>query len=332
MNFQRIKSFFSNFFTGKNPDNKVFINQKLGDYEKSYKFEKLVESELNMAYLERGEGKNVILFLHGMTEDALNWFYSMEFLYIKSKDFRLIAVDLPGFGQTKGADLKIELDFYANAVKEFLDKKKIEKVMLVGHSMGGHTALLFYKYFPDMVDSIALAANAGFRRVGDFTSKILKALPVPGLFLKNVSLLDWFKLLNNNAVLQNLEYFKKIMYELVMSRKNSLTEFFIERNYERLVDDGLDRINITKKAMDAMMESKYFIDDILSDLEIPVAFIWGEDDYLVPLRYAYKGYDLIKHENKELFVFKKTGHYTLLERPREFAEVLFKFCMKYKIK
>jgi pimeloyl-ACP methyl ester carboxylesterase len=131
--------------------------------------------------------------------------------------------------------------------------------------------------------------------------------------------------MGNKTVLKNKTYFREVMYEMAFVRKNRLTEYFIERNYNKLIEEGLDRVNIIKKSMNAMLDMNMYIDDKLPEIKVPVCFVWGEDDQLVPIRYGYKGYDLIPHDNKKFFVFQKTGHYPSMERPRDFAEVIFKF-------
>lgn len=324
MLLKSIKKIFHKITNTKKSE--IFNYKRLNQYEKSYEFIELDYAKV--AYLERGNGKNIVLFLHGMTEDALNWFYTMEYLYIKNSGFTLVAIDLPGFGQTEvNNDFKINIDNFIQLIRDFIEKKGYEKVTLVGHSLGGQTAALFAHGQPEYVEKLILVDTAGFKRFSTVTSEFFRAMKVPGNLLKKITLFDLLKLLLNNPIFQNKEYYQKIMYEIVMSRKNSLTDYFIERNYKKLSAEGLDRLHAMKQSMDTMLDSQIYIDDKLPELKIPVCFIWGEEDHLVPIRYGYKGYDLISHENKNFYVFRKTGHYPLLERPRDFSEAVFKFVL-----
>lgn len=326
--WSKIKNFFIKIFKiNKEPKKEtLFINRQLGHYAKDFQF--LSVQDYEVAYLERGEGSDTILFLHGMTEDALNWFYTMEYLFIKSASFKLLAIDLPGFGQTKTPDnFKISIDKYVEVVLGFLEEKNIESVTFIGHSLGGQTAANFAYLYPHKVKQLILVDAAGIRRFGSMAAGFFQALPIPGKLLKQFAFFDWFKMMGSETLLKDKKYFQKMMYEIAMTRKNSLTEFFIDRSYQHLLEGGLNRVNAIKEAMDAMLESQFYIDEKLSTLSCPVDFIWGEDDQMIPVKYGYQGYDMIKHDKKKFYVFRKTGHYPLLERPRDFSETVFKFLM-----
>jgi pimeloyl-ACP methyl ester carboxylesterase len=305
---------------------RLFINKSLTQYEKDHKL--LQTKNFQLSYLERGNGPKTIVFLHGMSEEALNWFYTMEYFFIKSNKYRLLALDLPGYGNSTFLQptMDISIKNYVLALNEFLEEKKIPSVMLVGHSLGAQTAAFFTCAYPDKVNKLVLVASAGIRRFNALSSGLFKSIPMPGTLLKNVSYLDWIKLMTTNSIfLKDINYFKKMMYDMVMTRQNNLTEYFIELNYHKLKKNGLERVNVLKKSMDAMLDSDNYIDDKLPQITAPVCFIWGEKDRMIPIKYGFKGFDLIKHERKKIYVFKKTGHYPLIERPRDFAEVLYKF-------
>lgn len=314
--------FFRKFFPEKK--DKFFINRQMSSYEERYQSIELGSRKI--AYLQKGEGKKNILFLHGMTEDALNWFYAMEYLYIRSSGYSMWAIDLPYWGKTEvPVSEKLDIQNYVNLIKDFLDHLEIKKVILVGHSLGGQTAVNFASQYPDYVEKIILTSTAGIRRVGILTSGLFKAMPIPGHIMHQTGILDWFKIMSSGTLLKDKHYFYKAMYDMVMIRRNSITDFFTERNFQRLSSQGLTRVTIIKDAMNTMMDSHYYIEEKLSKLQCPVCLIWGEKDKLVPVRIGFQCYDLIPHSNKRIYVFKKTGHYSVLERPRDFSESLFKF-------
>ncbi|HOJ50889.1 MAG TPA: alpha/beta hydrolase [Spirochaetota bacterium] len=281
-----------------------------------------------IGYIEVGEGENNVLFLHGMTEDSLNWFYTIEYINIRSKNFKLIAIDLPGFGKSSVIG-DISIPNYALAVKEFLSLKNIEKTTIVGHSLGGQVAVIFANYFKDMVDSIILVATAGMKRFDSITTRLLKSLPIPGAVLHRISLIDLYKfILSNDRLLNSNEYFRKLLYEIGMTQKNKLTDIIINRNFKYFKEHGINRVNIVKKSIEAMLDERYYINDKFKDLKMPIFLIWGEKDYLVPERYGREILNLINHESKELFILKNTGHYPMIERPKDFTAIIFKILTK----
>lgn len=331
--WRKIKYFFQNLFGRLRPEKRerIFITRQLSSYEESYLFMQLPYAKV--AYLERGEkGNEKILFLHGMTESAMNWFYTMEYLLVKSNRFHLIAIDLPGFGKTEINIQKVSrLSEYIRLIKDFLDQKGWEKVTLVGHSLGGQTAGLFAYHFPERVNKLILVDSAGLRRFPGITSSLMKAMPIPGNLLKQVSLLDWVKILANSSFMKDEKYFRKMMYETAMVQKNTITEYFISKNHQKLIQDGVTRVQVIKNAMDAMLEKSSYIDEKIKELKMPICFIWGEKDLLVPLKYGITAYESIPHDKKKIYVFKKTGHYPPLERPRDFADIIYRFLTETEI-
>jgi len=110
---------FRKFFPEKK--DKLFINRQLPTYENYYQQAEI--EPYSIAYLEKGGGKKNILFLHGMTEDALNWFYCMEYLFIRSNSYRMYAIDLPYWGKTVvPANEPLDIMNNVKLVKDFLDK------------------------------------------------------------------------------------------------------------------------------------------------------------------------------------------------------------------
>lgn len=106
----------------------------------------------SVAYLDTGTGESVFLLLHGFAGDRDNW---CRFATRLQRDYRCIAVDLPGFGETPAASpeetvLSCQVDFLV----QFLDHLKVRSVHVVGVSMGGHLAFLLAGRHPDRVRSV----------------------------------------------------------------------------------------------------------------------------------------------------------------------------------
>ena len=128
-------------------------------------------------YNEAGEG-HPLLLLHGSGPGATGWSNFGPNLEALSRDFRVIAADMPGWG--KSSPVSYEERDHVTAVLHLLDALGIEKVALVGNSMGGATTLKFSAVHPERVSHlITMGAGAGGARLfspGDGPSEGLKIL------------------------------------------------------------------------------------------------------------------------------------------------------------
>ena len=73
-----------------------------------------------------------------------------------SKDFTLIKIDLPGHGKSKVYQEIHTVELMAEKVKEVIDFLKLEKINLLGHSLGGYVSLAFSEKFPEILESMTL--------------------------------------------------------------------------------------------------------------------------------------------------------------------------------
>jgi pimeloyl-ACP methyl ester carboxylesterase len=97
-------------------------------------------------YDNYGGGKQAIVLIHGWTCDATFWQANIPAL---AAAMRVIAVDLPGHGQSdKPEKFTYSMDAFANAVNAVLTHAKVERAVLVGHSMGVPVVRQFYKSYP----------------------------------------------------------------------------------------------------------------------------------------------------------------------------------------
>lgn len=100
-----------------------------------------------------GNGKKPLVLLHGFMENNTIW-SDMENHF--SKDFTLIKIDLPGHGKSEIHNSVNSMDFMAEKVKEVIDSLHLNKINLLGHSMGGYTSLAFAEKFPELLESLTL--------------------------------------------------------------------------------------------------------------------------------------------------------------------------------
>jgi len=117
----------------------------LGSVSKAQTLEKMTakqitirEEKVEINYFQQGQGDTTLLFLHGWCINATYWKNQIEYF---SKNYRVYAIDLPGFSKSKAERTKWTIEEYANDVTAFIDTMRLKNVVIIGHSMAGEVML-----------------------------------------------------------------------------------------------------------------------------------------------------------------------------------------------
>jgi len=114
--------------------------------------------EGNIAYIEGGKGE-VLILLHGFGANKDNWVRLAKHL---TKDYYIIAPDLPGFGNSfKNINLNYDVDYQVARLNAFISKLEITKFHIAGNSMGGYIAGNYAATYPEKVMSLWLLDTLG---------------------------------------------------------------------------------------------------------------------------------------------------------------------------
>lgn len=113
-------------------------------------------------YKSFGKGKEALVLIHGWTCNLENWRDQIPEL---SKRNRVIAVDLPGHGQSDKPEIAYTMDLFANAIDAVMRDAKVDHAVLVGHSMGTPVARQFYRKYPQKTLAIVIV-DGGLRLFG----------------------------------------------------------------------------------------------------------------------------------------------------------------------
>jgi len=123
------------------------------------KTQRLCNSQMRVSYLEAGEGAPLVL-IHGVGMNAESWFPQIETL---SAHFRVIAVDMPGHGESEAFSRPVALPDYVAWLAEFLEQRPETRFAVAGHSMGALIAAGLAIDQPQMV-SHAIVMSGVYRR------------------------------------------------------------------------------------------------------------------------------------------------------------------------
>jgi len=107
---------------------------------------------MQLHFKEYGHGGGAVILLHGLFGSSDNW----HFIAVRlSKDFRVFSLDQRNHGESPHSD-EMSYPLMAGDVAEFLDARKIETAAVIGHSLGGKTAMQFALQFPARVEKLVV--------------------------------------------------------------------------------------------------------------------------------------------------------------------------------
>nr|CAA6803080.1 MAG: Alpha/beta hydrolase [uncultured Thiotrichaceae bacterium] len=270
-----------------------------------------LSEDLRVAYVDEGTNDRVLLFVHGLGSSLQAWNKNIETL---KKDYRCIALDLPGYGQSSMGDYSFKTTFFGETVLAFMKKLELENVVLVGHSMGGHTAIQTVLANDENVEKLVLVAPAGFEVFIEGESQFLKNYFTPTLV----------KSATKEQVAKNVEInFHKMPDD---------AQFMID---DRLALEHTPAFEayceMIPKCIAGMLDEPVF--DQLSTIKIPTLILFGENDGLIPNRYLHPALNPAQvatngHEqitNSKLILLPETGHFVQWEQAAKFNEYLVAF-------
>jgi len=249
-----------------------------------------------------GDGP-VLLFVHGLSGNWQNWLLNIPAFMDR---YRVIAPDLPGFGGSDMPAGEISIHGYARVLDRLCDELGIERVLLVGNSMGGFVGAELALSFPTRVDKLVLVSAAGI--------SIEHQRRQPLLTLARLASIG-----TERQVAQ--------ANDLVVRRRRArrLGMQLVFRYPERLSAPlAWELIQGTNKpgflpALEALLD--YSFRDRLAEIEMPVLIVWGCNDMLVPVGDAERFQRLIG-PNAHKVIFEDTGHCPMIERPSRFNALL----------
>ena len=119
------------------------------------------ENEAKIRYQEFGTEnteKTPLLFLHGYGGMIEHWDLNIpEF----AREHKIYAMDLIGFGKSQKPNVRYCLELFASQIETFLLLKKLDRVIIVGHSMGAASAVYFAHHQPEKVKALVLVNPSG---------------------------------------------------------------------------------------------------------------------------------------------------------------------------
>lgn len=125
----------------------------------AHRAEWLTANDTQLRTLRAGRGDTTLFLIHGFGESLFTWRAVVDPL---AAHYRVVAVDLPGFGGSNKPDASYSVDSMTARLSNFLDRHIQGPVIVVGHSMGGQLAAALALARPDRISAAVLIAPAGY--------------------------------------------------------------------------------------------------------------------------------------------------------------------------
>ena len=260
----------------------------------------------NYVDIGSGDGDPVVL-VHGLGGQWQNWLENIPRL---AESRRVVAMDLPGFGLTPESedDEEITITRYGHWVNELADRLGLEKVDLVGNSMGGYIAAEVAIQFPERVSRLVLVSAAGISSAETIQAPILTFGRIAAALAANS--VTRYRYLAARPITRHISLALVARHPRLL-KADLAYEGFFKGGGKPGFDDAL------RASLD------YDFRDRLPDVKVPTLIVWGERDSIIPTRDADEFERVIEDSRK--IVMEDCGHIPMAERPQTFNDLLVEF-------
>ncbi|WP_394558967.1 alpha/beta fold hydrolase [Aquipseudomonas alcaligenes] len=249
---------------------------------------------LTIHYYDGGpSGGETLVMIHGFGANRDNW---LRFARHFSQRYRVIALDLPGFGESDKPDVNYDVASQTARLHAFVQALGISKPHLIGNSMGGHIAALYAARYPDQVASVALLDNAGILspRKSEMFAMLEDGKPNP-------------------LVVRKAEDFDALM-RFVFANPPPLPES-LKRHFAA---QSMANQQQHDRIFTQLRERYVPLEPELPKIQVPALVLWGDQDRVLDISSIEVMKPLLKKPT--IVVMKDCGHAPMLERPEETAQ------------
>jgi pimeloyl-ACP methyl ester carboxylesterase len=255
--------------------------------------------------VDTGGSGPAMVFIHGLGGAWQNWLLTIP-AFMGSH--RVVAPDLPGFGQSQMPAEEISVKGYARIVDALLDELGVETAVVVGNSMGGFVAAELTLSFSTRVERLALVSAAGLSIESYRRTPLLTGARV---WAESAT---WMGVRSDSVIIR--PRMRRLGLQIVVRYPEKLSA---PLTYELIQGTGTPGF---MPALSALLDYSYR--EHLARIEVPVLVVWGRNDMLVPRGDARLYVELIG-DNARREMFEDTGHLPMIERPTRFNALLADF-------
>jgi pimeloyl-ACP methyl ester carboxylesterase len=257
------------------------------------KWAELDNNKIHYYDIGNTKAKNALVLIHGWTCSADFWKENLNAF----PGYRVIALDLPGHGQSDKPKVNYSMEYFARAVDAVMKKAGVKKAVLAGHSMGTPIARQFYRLYPERTLGIVIVDGA----LRTFFPKAMADSFV-------AQLRTGYK---DNAA--------KFVDGMLMAVKDDALRNYIRNSMLATPD------YVAISAMEGMADEKIWTED---KINVPVLAVMAPSPFWPP---DVKDIFTSIAPNIDFQMWSGVSHFLHMEKPREFNEQVGSFIVKNKL-
>ena len=262
----------------------------------------------DIAYRMAGEGPTLLL-IHGLAGSSRTWRAVMPQL---AQECRVLAPDLRGHGESAKPVGDYSLGGFAAMLRDLLGALDIDRVTVVGQSLGGGIAMQLAYQHPELAERLVLVGSGGLGREVNW---MLRALTLPGSEYVMPAVFPGFVREFGDRVSRVVEKLGwqaprvAEMWQAYSSLSHVEHRAAFVRTLRAVIDPGGQAINAT--------------DRLYLASAMPTLIVWGDADPMIPVAHAYAAHEAMPGSRLE--IFEGVGHFPHAEQPDRFARILLDF-------
>lgn len=231
-----------------------------------------------------------IVILHGWNLSGAKFsLLGEEFI---KQGYKVYCPDLPGFGSSEILDKPFTLSDYVSFIEDFIKEKKLDRVIVVGHSFGGRIGIKLAMKRPTLLRALILSGVPGISPVPRHKRLFFLVLAKIGKIVFTLPVFSYFS-----------QIAKKLIYKLADASDYYYTDEKMKKTFKNVVRENLV--------------------PYLSHISTPTLFLWGEEDKIVPVGIAQKMKNIIR--DSKLIVIPNARHGLPWTHPELFVNEVEEF-------
>jgi len=252
-----------------------------------------------------------LLLIHGIGDSSETWLKAIPEL---ARRYTVIAPDLLGHGESAKPRADYAIAAYACGMRDLLSVLDVDRVTVVGHSLGGGIAMQFAYQFPDRCERLVLVGSGG---IGPEVHPLLRIAAAPGAELG-------LSLAASAPVRAAMRLAAPVLrstggmrlgpdFGYVLDRYRALRPRTARQAFLRTLRAGVD----VRGQVITMLDRCYLAE------VLPTLIIWGRRDRVIPIRHARIAHEAIPGSRLE--IFDQSGHFPHRDDPERFVAVVDDF-------
>jgi proline iminopeptidase len=256
---------------------------------------------------QTNQAKPVMVFVHGWGGSARYWESTANAL---SHTFDCLLYDLRGFGRSKlpqePIELLYEMEDYAEDLAALLDTLELRRVVIMAHSMGASSTVMFLNRYPERVERAILTCSGIF----EYEEKSFTTFHKFGKYVVQFRP-RWFLRIPFASAMFMARFLHRPLPTAV---SRAFLEDFLDADYNAAL--GTMLTSVSKYAAEVMPQE-------FAQISVPTLLVAGEHDKIIPAELGRRAAQL--NEKVEYFEIPGTAHFPMLEKPDVYLERVQEF-------